>query len=508
MKIWIEKIISASILIGVLGIVSKLMGAFRVMAIGWKFGQGIETDAYNAAIKVTMVSMSIIGAAIFTALVPVLANVKEKYGTRGKFKFFNNISNIVLVLALFIGLVTYIFAPVIIKIMFTSFQKEKFDLAVSLTRLAVPIIPALALMNLVTGYLHSFNIYGPYAFMGIPYNLVFFIYLFAFPISIEGLIMATFLANLTQIIIQLPQTFKTGFRPRPLIDLKDPFVPKMIGLIIPVAIGQAAQQINIIIDQNLASGLADGVITALDNASKINDSIIAIFITGFTTVMFPLLSEAFEKKDNEKILSLVDSALGAVFLITIPATIGIMVLSKDLIRVMFERYMFTKNDTLVTAGAFFYYSLGLTGQGLRMLFSKVYYSLQDTKTPMINGLFAVGINIALDLILIKFMGHKGLALATSLAITISTLYLIYGLRKKIPEINFTGFIIEFVKILISSAIMGIAVYFVNSTLNGLGIVGFTSILIDIVIAFVVYLIMIVITRVKSIDLYVGAIKKS
>lgn len=82
-----------------------------------------------------------------------------------------------------------------------------------------------------------------------------------------------------------------------------------------------------------------------------------------------------------------------------------------------------------------------------------------------------------------------------------------ALGKKIPEINFTGFIIEFVKILISSAIMGIAVYFVNSTLNGLGIVGFTSILIDIVIAFVVYLIMIVITRVKSIDLYVGAIKK-
>lgn len=87
MKIWIEKIISASILIGVLGIVSKLMGAFRVMAIGWKFGQGIETDAYNAAIKVTMVSMSIIGAAIFTALVPVLANVKEKYGTRVSLNF-------------------------------------------------------------------------------------------------------------------------------------------------------------------------------------------------------------------------------------------------------------------------------------------------------------------------------------------------------------------------------------------------------------------------------------
>ena len=129
-----KNIARASIMIALAGILSKAMGAFRVMVIGWKFGQGLETDAYNAAIQVTSISMGIIAAAILTVLVPVLAQIKERHGVRGKFKFFNNISNIVIVLAIIIAVGVYIFAPVFIKIMFTKFDGEKFDLAVKLTR--------------------------------------------------------------------------------------------------------------------------------------------------------------------------------------------------------------------------------------------------------------------------------------------------------------------------------------------------------------------------------------
>lgn len=502
-----KNIAKASIMIAAAGILSKAMGAFRVMVIGWKFGQGLETDAYNAAVQVTSISMGIIAAAVLTALVPALAQIKERHGVRGKFKFFNNVTNIVIVLSLLIMAGVYIFAPQLIKIMFTKFDGEKFDLAVKLTRLGIPIIISLALQNLVTGYLHSFNVYGPYAFMGIPYNLTFFVFLFLMPLSIEGLVVTTIIATLSQFLIQVPSTFKTGYRWRPLIDVKDPYMARTMELVIPVAIGQAVQQINIIVDRNLASGLADGVISGMDNATKVNDAILAIFIAGFTTVMFPLLSEAFEKRDNEKIVDLIDDGIGAVFLITVPATIGIMTLSKDLIQVMFERNMFTHEDTLVTAGAFFFYSLGLTGMGLRMMFTKVYYSLHDSKTPMINGFIAVAINIVLNFILVRYMQHRGLALATSVAMTIATFILIVQLKRKLPDMNFTSYGIEFLKVLVSALVMGAVVVFLNSTLLRTGISPILRIGAVVGSACIVYAIMVILVRVRAVNVYLGRFLK-
>ncbi|MDO5689575.1 MAG: murein biosynthesis integral membrane protein MurJ [Tissierellia bacterium] len=500
-------IAKASIMISALAILSKAMGALRVMVIGWKFGQGVETDAYNAAVKVTALSMSIIASAIFTSLVPVLAQINERHGVRGKFKFFNNISNIVMLLAVGLSALVYIFAPVIIKIMFTSFSQEKFELAVHLTRLGVPIILSLAMMNLVTGYLHSFNIYGPYAVMGIPYNVCFFLYLFFLPLSIEGLIYATVIATFSQFLVQAPAMFKTGYRWKPLIQVQDPYVTRTIDLVIPVALGQAVQQINVIVDGNLASGLADGVITAMDNATKVNDAIIAIFIAGFTTVIFPMLATAFERNERSRIVQLVDDGFGAVLLITIPATVGIMTLSTDLIKLMFERNMFTAEDTIVTAGAFFYYSLGLTGSGLRMLFTKVYYSFQDTKTPMINGMFAVIMNVILNLILVRFMEHRGLALATSISITVTTFVLIIKLKKKLPEMYFMGYFREFIKIGISAAAMGAVVLFSNRALKTMLDSEGLRLLIVIGLAVIVYAVMVLLTRVNAVNVYLTAFLK-
>lgn len=502
-----KNIARASIMIALAGILSKAMGALRVMVIGWKFGQGLETDAYNAAIQVTSISMGIIAAAILTVLVPVLAQIKERHGVRGKFKFFNNISNIVIVLAIIIAVGVYIFAPVFIKIMFTKFDGEKFDLAVKLTRLGTPIIVALALQNLATGYLHSFNVYGPYAFMGIPYNLSFFVYLFFMPLSIEGLIVTTIIATLSQFLIQVPATFKTGYRWRPLIDVKDPYMGRTMELVIPIAIGQAVQQINVIVDRNLASGLADGVISGMDNATKVNDAILAIFIAGFTTVMFPLLAEAFEKNDNERIVDLIDDAIGAVFIITIPATIGIMLMATDLIQVMFERNMFTHEDTIVAAGAFFFYSLGLTGMGLRMLFAKVYYSLHDTKTPMINGAIAVAMNIVLNFILVRFMQHRGLALATSISMTVATFILIVRLKRKLPDMNFKSYAIEFLKVLVSALVMGVVVFFGNMTLKSMDISPLIRIGLVVGSACIVYAVMIILVRVKAVNVYLARFLK-
>lgn len=492
-----KSIATTSIMISVLSLLSKAMGSLRVLFIGWKFGQGMETDAYNAMVKIASVSMGVIATAVFTALVPVLAQVNAEEGEEGKFKFFSNFFNLVMVLALAIAVFVYFAAPGIIRLMYTGFTGPKFDLTVSLTRLGTPIIIALALMNLATGYLHSFNVYRPYALMGIPFNLTFYIYLFFMPLSIQGLVIATILANLTQFLIQYPAMRKTGYRWEPLFEIHDPYVRVAINLIIPVAIGQAVQQLNVVVDQTLASGLPDGTVSALENAVKMNDAIIAIFIAGMAAVVFPLLSDAFQAKDDKRITGIIDDGLGMIFLITIPATVGIMALNQEIIRALFERDAFTAADTLVTAGALFYYSLGLVGAGARQLVTKVYFSLQDTKTPMINGSIAVGINIVLNLILVRFMGHRGLALATSISILLTTAALILQLRSRISGFSLAGVGMEFIKIGVASALMAGGILLVKSRILSTSLPEIVGLGLMVLVAVIIFVAATLVLRARS-----------
>lgn len=501
-----DNLAKASILISVLSIVSKAMGFFRVTAIGWQFGQGVETDAYNSAIKLVAMSMNIIGAALMTVLVPVLAQVKQRHGNRGKLKYFNNVNNIVIVLCLVLMAVVYAFAPGFLKLMYPDYSPDKFALTVKLVRIGVPIIMALGLMNIASSYLHSYHIYRPYALMGIPFNLTFFIYLFIFPLSIEGLMLASIAAYFTQWLIQVPAIHGTGYRWQPLIDIQDPYIHRTLALIVPIAIGQAVQQINVIVDQNLASGLPDGVVSALENATKVNDAIIAIFIVGLTTVIFPLLSDAFEQKDNSKIVHLIERGMNFIFLITIPATVGMVMLAPDIVELAFERGEFTAQDTVVTAGALTFYSLGLFANGMRHLISKVYYSFKDTKTPMINGMIAVAINIVLNIVLVGPMEHKGLALATAISITIATLWMTFQLKKKLPEISFRVIGTEFAKVLASAIVMGIVIFLSNSSFLAIGAPLVIRLGLVIGLAMLVYGLMVIILRTKSADLVINTIK--
>ncbi len=119
-----------------------------------------------------------------------------------------------------------------------------------------------------------------------------------------------------------------------------------------------------------------------------------------------------------------------ILLITIPATVGLIVLAKPIVEIAFQRGEFDATATMMTSQALIFYSVGLVSMALRLLITRVYYSLQDTKTPMINGAISVGFNIVLNLMLVQYMGHAGLAFATSIATTIATILMFYGLKKR------------------------------------------------------------------------------
>lgn len=449
-------------MISILTLISKVLGFLREIMIANRFGSGMETDTYFVAMTATVIIVGTMGAALKTTLIPIFSEVEGRHGKRGKLRFLNNIFNIVFVIAILIIILGYIFSPLTIKILAKGFEGEQFNLAVTLNRIGLPIAMFLGLTHVFSGLLDSSEIFGPSAISGFPYNFVFLIYLvfFAGDASIYTLMMVTVIAASTQFLTLVPAVRHMGYRYRFKINLRDPYLRKGMLLVLPVLIGSAVQQINIVIDRTLASGLEKGSISALTYASRINDMVIAVFIMAITTVIFPMLSKAFSNEEGERVKEILGQGINIILIITVPATIGILILADPLVYLFFQRGVFDAKDTLMTSQALMFYSLGLVGFSLRLMLNKVYYAFQDTTTPMINGVIAVGVNLTFNLILIRWMGHRGLALSTSISATVTTILLFLSLRKKIGPIGLTKYLISFLKTLTAALIMGIVVYLI------------------------------------------------
>lgn len=456
-------------MISIFTLISKGLGFLREIMIASRFGSGLETDTYFVAMTATVLIIGTIGTALKTTLIPIFSEVENKQGKEEKFKFLNNVLNIVFVLGILVIVLGYIFSPLTIRILAKGFTGSQFDLAVSLNRIGLPIAMFLGLTHVFSGLLDSDEIFGPSAISGIPYNFIFLIYLLFFGknTSIQTLMFVTVIATSTQLLILLPAVNHMGYSYKFKIDLKDPYLRKGMILVLPVLIGSAVQQINIVIDRTLASGLQKGSISALTYSSRINDMVIAVFIMAITTVIFPRLSKAFSNQDREGISKILGQGINTILIITVPATVGLLLLAEPLVNTFFVRGSFDLNDAYMTSQALIFYSLGLVGFSLRLMLNKVYYSFQDTKTPMINGAIAVVINLIFNLILIKPMGHSGLALATSISATATTVLLFLSLRKKIGPIGLRKYIICFLKTLAASLGMGVVVYLIYYKLGSI-----------------------------------------
>ena len=456
-------------MISILTLISKGLGFLREIMIANRFGSGIETDTYFVAMTATVIIIGTIGAALKTTLIPIFSEVEGRYGRKGKLKFLNNIFNIVFIIGLIVIVLGYIFSPLTIKILAKGFEGEQFNLAVTLNRIGLPIAMFLGLTHVFTGLLDSDEIFGPSAISGIPYNFIFLTYLILVGknASIYTLMVVTVIAASTQFLILVPAVRHMGYRYRFRINLRDPYLRKGMFLVLPVLIGSAVQQINIVVDRTLASGLERGSISALTYSSRINDMVIAVFIMAITKVIFPKLSRAFAKEDGGEVSRILGQGINIILIITVPATVGLLLLADPLVYLFFQRGSFNARDTLMTSQALMFYSLGLVGFSLRLMLNKVYYSFQDTRTPMINGVIAVGVNLIFNLILIRWMGHSGLALATSISATVTTILLFISLRKKIGPIGLTRYMISFFKTLAASLIMGLVVYFIYFRLGAM-----------------------------------------
>jgi putative peptidoglycan lipid II flippase len=499
-----NKTAKSALIIIIFSLGSKFLGFLREVLIAAKFGSGMETDTFFIALTATGLVTGFLSNAISTTFIPVISEIESKEGKKGKIGHTNNMINVILFVSLILIIIALLGTPIIVKLLARGFEGEQFDLAVKLTRIGLPMILFSGVIGVITGYLQSEQRFNATALIGFPFNFVyiFFLLFFSTIFGITGLMVAGVVAVFSQLLVQVPEARLSGYKYKFVFDIKDRYTRKILYLSVPVIIGVAINDLNMIVDKTLASSLVSGSISALNYANKLNGLILGVFISAITTVIFPVLSKEANSDNIDGVKKTMGYGVNLILLITIPATVGLIVLSRPIVEIAFQRGEFDINATLMTSQALIFYSVGLVAMAIRLLITRVYYSLQDTKTPMINGAISVGFNIVLNLILVKFMAHSGLALATSIATTIATLLMFYGLKKKIGSLGSLSNIKCGLKSGIASCVMGAVAYIVYNGLYAiLGVsklYNLVSLLVAVGLAVIVYVVLLYVFRVEEV----------
>lgn len=493
------------VIIIVLTLVGKLLGFFREILIASKFGSGFESDAFFIAFSATTLIAALFQKAIKTTTIPVLSEVEAQEGEEGKRLHTSNLFNLILLIALGLVIAGWVAAPLVLKVLAHGFEGEQFDLAVVLMRIGMPVIIFSCATGVFRGYLQSEMKFMEFAASTFPFNIVyiFFLLFLSSKFGIRGLMVASVLAVASQLVIQIPDLVKTGYRYNPIFNIKDRYIVKLLVLTPPVFISIAIRDINVIINKSLASSLITGSVSALNYANRLTGLVSGVFIYAITTVLYPILSKEANKDSFDGLKNVLTRGINVILLITVPATVGMIILAKPIVKIAFERGAFDAVATTMTSGALIFFSLGLVGMAVMSLLNNVYYSLQDTRTPMLIGLVSISINICTNIVLIRFMAHMGLALGASIAATVTAVLLLAGLRKKIGFLGGMRIIFCCIKTMVASAAMGMTAYvsygFLDSSIQGDSLVLELSALLGAVtLAVVVYCVMVVILKIDEV----------
>lgn len=496
-----------ALLLMMITIFSKIVGFGREITLSYFYGASNISDAYLISLTIPTVIFSFIGVGISTEYIPLYSKIVQKYGEKEGYRYTNNLVNILLIICTGIIFFGILFTHQIVKVFASGFEGVTLKLAVYFTRISLIGIYFTGLVNLFGGFLRMKGNYVIPATVGFPLNLFIILSIFlSSKTNISVLAIGSVIASASQLVLLVHFLRKEGYRYEFIVDIRDKHTKEMVDMALPVILGVSVYEVNVLVDRTLASSIAVGGISALNYANKLNGFVQGLFVTSIATVMYPMISKMAAQNNVDGLKKSVSEAINLINLFVIPSTVGAMIFAEPIVKLLFGRGAFDAEAISMTSNALFFYSIGMIGYGLRDILSRAFYSLQDTKTPMINATIAVAMNIVLNLILSRFLGLGGLALATSIASIFCTGLLFVSLRKKIGPFGMKNTTISFIKILASSLVMGLVVYFVYDLLLSY-LSGNLSLVISICIGALVYFVIIYFMKIDEVDTLINAAKK-
>lgn len=462
---------------------SRISGLIRDMLCANFFGTGMVWDAFTIAFRIPNLFRRLFGeGALSAAFVPVFIDCLEKRSTNEAWRLARSLTTIIIIILVgitVIGEVSFYLVPRLIDL------QPKWKIVFDLLIIMFPYVMFICLVALSMAILNSLKHFFVPALTPIVLNICWItgVVVIApiFGNNLQeraiGVALAILLAGFIQLSIQVPVLRSYGMDFRPIIRFLHPGIKQIFKLMGPTVFGLAVVQINVLIDSLIAVGFAPSVngsptftflnkeiyyplqtgsASVLYYGDRLIEFPLGVFGIALANVIFPLFSTHASREDWEGFRSTFIKALRMVVFIGIPASAGLILLRSPLVELFYERNKFTAESTMRTIDVIFFYSLGIWGYcGLHVIV-RAFYSLKDTKTPMLIGIYMVGVNLLLNLSLIWFLNVGGLALATSISAILQLIILTTILKLRLG-IRFGGDIfISFLKTCLATFTMAVA----------------------------------------------------
>ena len=462
-------------IIGTATLASRLLGLIRDQVLAYLFGAGNAMDAFNVAYRIPNLMRDLFAeGAMSAAFVPTFTRHLTLWGKADAWRVGNQLVNALLIITGSLVLLGIVFAEPLARLLAGSYADipGKLELTVFLTRIMLPFLTLVAIAAAVMGMLNSLNRFfapalSPAMFnVGIIASAVLLVPLMPrlglHPIT--AIAIGAIVGGVGQIALQLPSLYREGYRYRPEFDPADPGLREILRLIGPGTIAGAAVQINLLVNMVLATGEGTGAVSWLSYAFRVMYLPIGIFGVSIATATLPAVSRHAAQDSTEGVRKTISNALRMMLVLNVPALVGLIVLAEPIVALIFERGSFLPSDTASTTAALVFYAPGLVGYSAVRIAVPCFYAMRNSLTPTLVSIGAVILNIVLNLILVRVMGFRGLALGTSIAALGNALVLLVLLHRRLGGLEIGRILETCAKIVVAATLMGGAVWTVHASL--------------------------------------------
>ena len=454
-----KKIVKSAMRMSLVTFISRVSGLFRDQIIGILMGTSNSSDAFTLAFRFPNLLRRLVGeGAMLASFVPVFSHYVEKGNKEELDDFVQSFFTLLFVALVAIVALGILLSP-LLRWLLPAFSKVpgKVELTILLTRMMFPYILFISLSALTQAILNTYKVFVPSATTPILLNLAIIAagLLLGFRARDPAVALAigVLLGGALQFLFPIPYMSRMGARFRFVFHITNPGVKRVFLLMLPATVGAGVYQINVFISDFIAALLEEGSVTALRFSNTLVEVVLGIFIISISTVILPALSEKASRGDREGMKASLAFALRLVFLVTLPATFGLMALGAPIVRMLFRYGAFGEQSTGMVAYALAFQSLGLCGVGGTRVIVQMFFSMKDTRTPVYVAVATMAVNLGLCYLLRFPLRLGGVALAGSIASYVNFFLLLAILEKRVGRVVDRELAVSVLKGIAASALM-------------------------------------------------------
>ena len=446
-------------------LVSRMLGYIRDILIAFFLGASIFADAFFVAFRLPNTFRRLFAEGTFNAaFIPSYTAAKIEGKKKGKI-FADNILRLILIILVFIVTIAEIFTPYLVYLIAPGFivDEIKFNLAVEFTRITFPFLLFVTLSSFFSGILNSYNKFAAAAAAPIILNVVLIVsiiisYFNDFNVA-KQLSIGVTIAGILQLIFLIYFTnkfYKPSLKFNFIISKQVKFFFKKL---VPSIFSSGVTQINILVGTIIAS-FQTGAVSYLYYADRVYQINLAVAGIAVGTVSLPVLSKAFKTKNFSKISNIQNKSIELSLMFSIPASLGLVIASEEIINGLFGYGSFNSNDVAMTSKALMFFGYGVIAFALIKIFANFFFARDNTKTPFYISCLIVFLNILISLSFFSRIGFTIIPIATSISTWVGVIVYLYVLNKSDFLLFSKKLFFNALKIILSSIIMAIILIFI------------------------------------------------